>query len=233
MGAFFGAAETDIDTFGNQESDVESIFGGLYASFKTDNLIFDLGITGGATEGDNTRIVDNNRVNGLQTVTSDFDGTFIAPELSVSSQFDMGAAGILQPTLRVGYAGLFLDGYTEMGSTAPLTVDDRDLHLLHARFELAVLMSSKGEDSLSFKFSPYVGVEGRSLIDGEAVNATFLGSNLSFNPGGSDDVASAFAGMRFSVLKTENFGIFASFEGSLDTEENSTLTGNLGVKWRF
>lgn len=234
LGAFFGASGTEIDTNANQqESDVKSIFGGWYASLKADRFTVDLGITGGATKHDNTRKVDNNQVDGLQTLSSKFDGAFIAPELSIRSQLDIGAAGILQPTLRVGYSGMFLDGYTETGSTAPLTVAERDLHILHARFELAMLMSSQWANNFNVNFSPYVGVDGRSLVDGEAVSATLLGQNLSFNPGGEEDVASAFAGVRLALLKAENFGIFAGIEGSIDTEESSTLAGNLGLNWQF
>lgn len=234
LGAFFGASGTEIDTNANQqESDVKSIFGGWYASLKADRFTVDLGITGGATKHDNTRKVDNNQVDGLQTLSSKFDGAFIAPELSIRSQLDIGAAGILQPTLRVGYSGMFLDGYTETGSTAPLTVAERDLHILHARFELAMLMSSQWANNFNVNFSPYVGVDGRSLVDGEAVSATLLGQNLSFNPGGEEDVASAFAGVRLALLKAENFGIFAGIEGSIDTEESSTLAGNFGLNWQF
>lgn len=233
LGGFFGFSETEIDTAANQqEADIDSYFGGLYASLKMDGLTFDLGFTSGATEYDSTRQVDNNQVNGLQTVSNSFDGIFIALELSVSTRTDF--AGLtLQPTFRAGYSGLFLDGYTETGSTAPLTVSDRNIHILHARFEMALLMSSKGPDSLGFYFSPYVGMDGRSLVDGKSIDVTLLGQNLSFDPGGSDDIASIFTGFRLNVAKTENFSFFAGVEGSLDTEESSTITGNLGLKWKF
>lgn len=234
MGAFFGTSRTDVDFNGTyREMETDTIFGGLYASMNAQDLTIDLGITGGKTENEGTRIVDNNRVNGLQTITSDFDGTFIAPELAIKTRTKLGGV-IFQPTLSIGYAGLFMDGYTESGTNAaPLKVGENDIHIIHARLEIAALMRSKGEDSLNFQFSPYIGIKGRSLINGEATNISLFGANYNFNNNGDDDIGSAFAGFRISVLQTETFGIFAGLEGSVDTESSTLLTTNAGLKWRF
>lgn len=165
-------------------------------------------------------------------MSSSFDGAFIAPELSISSQYDIGGT-VLQPTLRVGYAGLFLDGFTETGSSAPATVGERDLHVVHARLEFALLTSSKGANSLVHHFSPYIGVEGRSLVGGETTDINLLGQNINFNSGSEEDVSSAFAGARYSVLKSKVFGVVASLEAGIDTKQSSVLSGNIGVNWRF
>lgn len=229
----FGGEKTEIATDTNQqESDVENFFGGLYAAFNADDLTVHLGVTGGTTTHEGSRLVDNNQINGLQTVARTFDGTFLAPELSVSGQYDMGDT-IVQPTLSIGYTGMFLDGYTETGSSAPLTVADRDLHLLHARFELAALLNAAGNDSDDYTYSPYLGIKGSSLVGGETVNATLLGQNVSFTPGGAKNIASIFAGVRVSVMQTNGFNVLADFEASYDTEQSSTIAGSLRFNWQF
>ena len=49
-------------------------------------------------------------------------------------------------SVRVSYAGLFLDGYTETGVANPLTVNDRDVHILNTRAQINVPYNLAGKD---------------------------------------------------------------------------------------
>jgi len=86
---------------------------------------------------------------------------------------------------------------------------------------------------LNFFYSSYIGIDGRSLVDGDTIEATLLGQSFSFKAGGEDDVASAFAGMHLSLMTTNNFAIHANLEGALDTEQSSLLKGNISASWKY
>lgn len=233
LGGFFGTSNTYIETARDQQTtEIESIFGGLYASYATENITFKLGIAGGVTEHDSFRLVDNNQVSGLQKVSSSLRGSFIAPELLVSHESEWNTLKI-QSTLRVGYTGLFLDGYSESGRDAALTTDNMNLHLVNARLEVAVLYSLKTLQGYDYKFSPYIGIEGRSIVKGSAVNTSLLGQSFKLDVSDKDNVASAFIGFRSSLQYTDDLNSFAQAEGLASSDDTTIVSGNIGFKWTF
>src|SRR5690606_32202073 len=125
IGVFVGGAqgEADVD-HDSQEIDTETVFAGLYASHHAGAVRIDAAVTVGLADYDSERLVANNQVpGGLETARADYDGVFVSPELTVSTAMAMGATTV-RPSLRVRYAGLWLDGYDESGSVANLSVDD-------------------------------------------------------------------------------------------------------------
>ncbi|MEO0384348.1 MAG: autotransporter domain-containing protein [Pseudomonadota bacterium] len=224
LGGFVGFSQSD--------DDAQSLFGGAYASFDGNVLTLDLGLTGGTIGQNGSRLVDNNQVNGLQTVTGSTDGLFVAPQAALSSRFD-GLGVVLQPTVSAGYTGLFLDGYSETGTTAPLTVADRDVHLLHGRFELAAIVEAMAAGDINYQFSPYIGIDGRQRVGGDTINATLLGQTLAFASGGQANRTSAFAGLRLSLIQSDRLDFNAALETGFGSNGSHAVEGHLSARLAF
>lgn len=224
LGGFVGFSQSD--------DDAQSLFGGVYASFDSNVLTLDLGLTGGTIGQSGSRLVDNNQVNGLQTVTGSTDGLFVAPQAALSSRFD-GLGVVLQPTVSAGYTGLFLDGYSETGTTAPLSVADRDVHLLHGRFELAAIVRGMTAGDINYQFSPYVGIDGRQRMGGDTINATLLGQTLAFTSGSQANRTSAFAGLRLSLTQSDRLDFNAALETGFGGNGSHAIEGHLSARLAF
>lgn len=224
LGGFVGFSQSD--------DDAQSLFGGAYASFEGNTLTLDLGLTGGTIGQNGSRLVDNNQVNGLQTVTGKTDGLFVAPQAALSSRFD-GLGVVLQPTVSAGYTGLFLDGYSETGTTAPLSVADRDVYLLHGRFELAAIVDGIAAGDINYQFSPYVGIDGRQRMGGDTINATLLGQTLAFTSGSQANRTSAFAGLRLSLTQSDRLDFNAALETGFGSNGSHAFEGHLSARLAF
>ena len=197
IGAFGGASEADLEVdFNSQDIDATSTFGGAYASLVQNGFFAHLMVTAGRTDYDSARRVANNlAANGIETARASYDGTFISPELTIGTSMPLGGVA-LEPSARVRYANLSLDGYAETGASDNLTVHGRDVSLWLGRFQLAMPMTSEVGT-----LSPRIGVEAWSS-DNNNVSAVLLGQAISFNPGGDDDEVTGFLG----VTGTSNLG---------------------------
>ena len=124
-------------------------------------------------------------------------------------------------SLRGNYTGLFLDGYTETGITNPLTVSDRDVHLLGARAQLLLphVLVDEADNSITnmdFRF----GAEGSFNLGSDNVNATLAATPISFDGSANDEVF-GFVGANFS--RTSADGMMTV---SLSTEAQTTFDGS-------
>ena len=232
-GFFLGASTGRLDVkFGSQEEDVDSAFGGLYLGYATGPWAFDLVVTGGWSTYDLNRNVANNTVpGGLETASADYDGYFIAPELAISHVTDVNGHDVI-PSIRLGYAGTHLDGYTETGSAGAISVDDRDVQLLTGRFQVAVPVRIPPYAD-TVRFEPFFGVEGRTRLDNSDVDAVLLGQTISFDPGGEDTIGAALAGFELSALVDDGISIFGRVEGAVETDSGRTIGGQAGVQITF
>ena len=189
-------------------------------------------VTGGWSTYDLTRNVANNTApGGVQTASADYGGYFIAPELAVSHTTSINGHEVV-PSVRLGYAGTQLDGYTESGAAGGLTVDDRYVHLVIGRFQVAVPVRIPVYAD-TVRFEPYVGVEGRARLDDSDVDAVLLGQTINFDAGGEDSVGAALAGFELSALIADSMFLFGRVEGSVETNSGRTISGQAGLQITF
>ncbi|MEP3275687.1 MAG: autotransporter outer membrane beta-barrel domain-containing protein [Stappiaceae bacterium] len=229
-GAAWGGVEAD---FNSQDTDSQSFFVGSYASLLKAGLIFDLALTVGYSDFDQERSVANNLVaGGLETATADFSGWFVSPELTVTKPTVI-LGRRLEGSLALRYAGLFLDSYTESGTTAPLTVDNRDVHIGVARLQLAAPFESLNADGSAFRYKVKAGVEARTNFGGDTIDGALLGQNISFNPGGDDNTLGGYVGLSGEYDTGGGLVLSASTEGLIDTTGSYQFSGRAGVKFRF
>lgn len=230
-GAFIGGAVSEVETAGDQNSDIDSFFGGVYVGTHLGPMTVDLMLTGGWTDHEWSRTVgDNFAGGGFDTAQADFDGTFISPEIAVS--FDSGFLGLV-PSARIRYIGYFQDEFSETGASDELTIKERDLHLLHARFQIAAPIIVFAGTTL---IEPYVGVEGVSELSDGTVDAVLLGQSVSFDPDDDDDDFTGYVGLTLASQVSSNIGFYGNVETNFETFEDDGsqfITGNAGVKVTF
>ncbi len=233
-GFFLGGAWGEIEAdFNSQDTDVESLFGGAYARWLRGSTMVDLALTVGYSDYDRTRRVANNLVaGGLQTARADYDGWFISPELTLTRPLWQGERRF-EKSLTLRYAGLFLDGFTETGAAAPLTLSDRDIHLLQARTQLTMPNERTNADGSKRRDAFYIGVEGRTNVGDEDISGVLLAQNITFDPGGDQTVGALFAGLEFERTSASGTTFFASVEGQVETGGGRQASGKAGIKFRF
>ena len=234
LGVFFGGSTGNVEAdFNSQETDVDSLFGGFYASMLKGNTAIDFALTVGYSDYDRERRVANNQAaTGLETARANYDGWFVSPELTLTRPLWSGAQRF-EKSLTLRYSGLFLDGFTENGTAAPLSINDRDVHVLQARTKLTMPVVHEGVDGSSNRSAFFIGLEGRAQVGDEDVTGTLLAQNITFNPGGDDAVAGAFAGLEFERTSAGGTTFFASVEGQVETGGGRQASGKAGVKFRF
>ncbi len=232
-GLFLGGSYGELDvTFGSQDEDISSAFLGAYGGYTSDSWAIDLVVIGGWSRYELNRNIANNAVpGGVETVSADYDGYFIAPELSVARTISVHGQKVV-PSVQIGYAGTHLDGYTETGTANGLTVDDRFLHLLTGRFQVTVPVRIPPYAD-SVYVAPYAGVEGRTRLDDSDIDAVLLGQTIRFDAGGEDSVGAALAGIELSALLGDGVSLFGGAEATVESNSGRTIAGQAGLQIAF
>lgn len=236
VGVFGGVSFADVDTgVVGQELSTSSFFAGLYLGHEFGHQFghsfIDASFTAGWSDFDSERRVTNNLVaGGIETARASYGGMVISPSLTLGTDLSVGA-GTLTPSMRVRYAGLFLDSYTETGSAANLTVGDRSIHIMEAGAQLAYALAplDTGAGSLQQSFS--VGVDG-AFVGGDAVSAIIVGQALSFSAE-TEDTVRGFLGYDAAFAMTETASLNLSAQAGYDSNDALTLEGRAGFSLTF
>jgi outer membrane autotransporter protein len=199
LGAFGGLARNDVTVnFNSQDIDADSYFGGVYASFQNSGWFANMIVTAGKTDHDSRRtVLFNLSPTGAQIGRANYDGTFISPEVAIGTRFAAGYVAI-EPSVRLRYAHMSLDGYSETGAADALSVRSRDISLWQGRAQIAFPMAASLPGGGVTYFAPRIGIEAWTS-DNDAVSAVLLDQSISFNPGGKDDEVTGFVGATASV----------------------------------
>ncbi len=235
VGFFVGGSGSHVEVeFGSQDTEIGSVFGGVYAAHQAGDVAIDAAVTVGLADYDQQRFMNDNTVSGgVDTARADYYGIFVSPEITISSSLAVAEEIAVRPSLTLRYAGLFLDGYTEKGSNANLTVDDRDVHIISARAQVAVPVHMNTDAYGTLTTEIRVGADGRATVSEDNVRATLLGQNLNFTAGGDDEVLTGFAGAAFAYAMTTGTRLYGNIEAGYGTDEAIHVTGRAGVKMPF
>lgn len=233
IGAFAGGARDKLEVeFSGDEVETDSYFGGGYATFRQGGFFASAMIVAGRTKHDSERTVFYNLSStGIQLGAAEYDGTFVSPELAVGATMGSGWFRI-EPSARIRYAHLSLDGYTETGAIDALSVGDRDISLWQGRLQVAFPMRSRLPNGGVGTLSPRIGVEGRTS-DNDSVSAVVLGQAISFNPGGDDEEVTGFAGVTLNVATAGGLEVFADAELHAGEDGIARSEARLGVTIGF
>jgi len=228
LGGFVGAGVNRLTTSGSGQT-IDSITQllGLYGQYE-DVLDFSLG--GGITQHSSSRAVLNNVVDGgLETAKANYNGYFVSPEVTLHAPTFKLSGLNARASVRGQYTFQHIDGYTETDSEAALTVGARNTHALDGRAQIAVDVMEKENTNAVLT----AGVDARFGWGANAVTATMLGENLSFDPGGATSSVSAFGALRIDHQMSENTTVYFGSQMSTGTAHAFNINANLGFKSEF
>jgi len=232
-GVFGGTSNSNLDLqFGQGALDVDSVFGGLYYKRDYGDFRINAAFAFGNADHDSTR-----NTLGAASSTADFDGFFYSPSLTLEAPIDLfpfnPGASI---SGRINYTNLELDGYTETGGPAPLTVAGRDISLFGARAQLNLPNSHISDEGILTQLDVSLGVDGQ-FIDSDNVNSTInLGGPTAFNFAADiDDRVSGFVGAGLSFTSADGASTI-SFSGEFQSDfdnQDDRATGEIRATFRF
>ena len=239
IGAFIGGGKTrsseDIN-MGNTDSDI--FFGGLFGHYNWSVSFLGVALEGGHTHTDTTRNnINNNLVaGGLETAKASYGGWYITPEATYGLHYGlgslMGASYTLTPSLNLRYLYASFGGYTESGTTAPLTVRSQTVSDLEERGQLKLTRTQMFASTNAIMTSLYGGVLGVQRAGSNTVDATLLGQAIPFATPGKDDAWGGYGGGGLEI-RTGDVTVFASAEYLTFSDSSSVVSGQGGIRISF
>ncbi|MCP4044694.1 MAG: autotransporter domain-containing protein, partial [Gammaproteobacteria bacterium] len=228
LGLFGGYGVSGLDfQYSAGETDITTFFGGGYWKQDYGSHRIHLAFAGGFADHEMVRNI------GATVANGDSNGWFISPSATIVAPITAMPVPTLA-SVRVSYAGMWLDGYTETGTVAnALTVASRDVHLLNGRAQLIFPNTSINEDGSHTHMELRVGVDGQ--WDAGSGNATVAtgGSAINFSADLDDQIA-GFIGANFSRTSADNmFTLTASGELQSTIDGGYEATGELKAGWKF
>lgn len=233
-GAAGGGASTLVDVAAShshpetQDLDVISGFGGVYAGKTYGRFALNGSVAAGYSAYDSTREVAD--LTGDVSAEADFGAVFVAPEITGATVVPIHEKVSLEPSLTLGYAGLFVEDYVETGSTAPASVDARTAHLLRGRAQLAAAVLANRSDLGDVVITPRVALDGHASF-GDDVTGALLGQAVSLQPSDDDDRVQILGGASFSFERAAGgISVFLDAEGGRDFDGGSTVNARAGLR---
>jgi hypothetical protein len=221
-----GEAHSEYDIY---HSDMSSWFGGGYYNRRSGDTFYDYTLFGGVTGFDSARLVNNNQVpGGVEFADADYHGWWISPSLRMGHDF-ASPGGVVTPSARLRYTGLFLDDYDESGSLAALSVEDRDVHIVELRGELAYRFIGS-TDNWSGRLR--TGVDGIFNF-GDGVDATLLGTAISFDANEDEAITRGYLGADATFDARGGLRFTAGVEAGYDTTGAFDLSGQATIAVAF
>ena len=227
FGVLGGYSKHNINNeFGTSGLDVESVFGGVYWKQSLDMAQLNLALIGGVSSNDGTRNV------GGSIARSDYDGWFISPSATLSMPFDMFDQSLIA-SARVSYAGLFLDGYTETGGGLPLTVDDRNVHLINGRLQMMAPRTFFNDNGSHTHVETRAGVDVQFDAGSGDVKTLVAGTPLNFSADLDDEFAGFVGASITHTFAGEAFSITASTELQTNFSGDMSAFGQIKAAMKF
>ncbi len=228
FGFFGGYAQNTLEIAGgSSETNTNSLFAGAYLKRKMGVFDVNAALTFGINENKSERVV------GLTTATGDFNGYFISPSVEISAPISPLKKLPVVASLGVNYTGLFLDGYTETGTGAPLTVGDNEQHFLGVRAELAAPFTYVNDDGAAISFDVRTGIDSEFSLGSGNVAASVAGTPFNLS-GQADDNISGFLGFDLKYESLSGFSnVRVSAEAQSDFQDSFEVVGEVRVTFKF
>lgn len=233
-GFFLGASRGGVDADDvSQTVDSDSYFLGSYTSFQRGGTYFDLALTVGYSEFEQERQAANNTVSGgRENISADFDGWFVSPAVTFTRPTQI-AGRLVEGSLGLRYAGLFLDSYTESGTTTPQTIDSRTVHVGTARLQIAVPHQKINADGSVLRLRAQTGLEARTNFGGDSIDGVLLGQDISFNTGGDTTTLGGFLSLSSEYLTQNGLTISGGAEAIYESAGTYQLSARAGIEFEF
>ena len=225
FGTSRGVFETDS---GSQKINSADYFGGLYGNLKTSSFFVNLAVTGGTSQFDSKRRVANNLVlGGIENANTGYSGTFVSPQIKIGTELALTHV-MLRPSLRGRYANIHLNGNSEQGSVADLSVSGRNVSLADLRGELAFVSYPIDFHNGKLQYSVRVGIDG-SVRNNPDLSGELLGQSIAFGAGGRKTVIQGYAGFDTQYALSNGWLIQSETNLGVGSDHAIIFTGNLGL----
>lgn len=238
LGAFIGAGRTRSSedlTMGGNEGDL--VFGGLFGRYAWGASFLGLAVQGGHSSTDTSRNINNNlALGGLETAKASYNGWYVSPEASYGLHYGLGrlagASYTLTPSVKLRYLYASFDGYTESGTSAPVTVGTRAVQGFEERGQLKLTRTQMFAPTEAIMTNIYGGVLGLQRAGRTTVDAMLLGQEMPFATLGKNDVWAGFGGAGLDI-RTGQVALFGSAEYLILSDSSSVISGRGGIRLLF
>lgn len=232
FGFFGGGAQSRVTTdFSARNTEITTILGGVYYNRDNGSHWLNMILSGGWSDHDARRRIANNLApTGIEFADSNYNGFLVAPALTVGMPIPNTAA---KASLRVNYAGLFLNSYNESGATSALSIAGRNVHLAGARAQISVPLVTHSSDNGSTRLETRFGADGQFNLGSNSATAAISGASVRFATGATDRI-SGFLGADFIHTTIDgHMSIKASVEAQTSFNSDYEIDGQLKVTRRF
>ncbi|TGP55335.1 autotransporter domain-containing protein [bacterium M00.F.Ca.ET.230.01.1.1] len=229
LGGAAGSTEVDDDA---QEIVHSGVFAGGYLGYDAGAHFAEATFVAGVLQERSRRRIANNQVlDGIETARADFNGVFLSPSVTLGMRLPV-AAGTLIPSVRLRYAGLFIDDYAETGSDGSLAVSRRDINVFEARGQLTLALAPVSTRGQTWQTTLRAGID--AIAQGsDDVSAMLLGENISFAAGGKKIVVRGFAGADVAAEVGAGMTLNAGFEAGYGSDNAFTVRGQARLSKAF
>ncbi|RAZ88965.1 hypothetical protein DPM33_21300 [Mesorhizobium hawassense] len=229
LGGAAGSTQVEDDA---QEIVHRSAFAGGYLGYDAGARFAGANFVAGVLQERSRRRVANNlALDGIETARADFNGIFLSPSVTLGMRLPV-ATGTLIPSVRLRYAGLFIDDYAETGSDGDLAVSRRDANIFEARGEVALALAPVSTPSQAWQTTLRTGIDAIAQDSGE-VSATLLGQDISFGAGGKKMIVRGFAGADVAAEVGAGMTLNAGFEAGYGSDDAFTVRGQARLSKAF
>lgn len=193
-GLFVGAARNTTASDRTFDNRSDSVFAGYHSRYDLGGIEMDASLTFGAAQNNTSRRIANNTVvTGLETARGEYMSYFLMPSATFRGDWDFGDTGF-ETSVRVRYAAMHDQGYTETGSAAAMTVDGRTSHLGEVRLQVDGALLDQETASGAFTANLRLGADAQ-YFDGDRVSGSVAGQSIAFATKGDKVSSRAFAGL--------------------------------------
>jgi outer membrane autotransporter protein len=237
-GLFLGGGKTRTSIYFNQGgTDTDLLFGGAYARYDIGTSFLHGAVQGGGSRNASMRTVNNNlAANGIENAAASFNGWYVSPELTLGHRLALGrladATYTLTPSVRVRYLYGAFDGYTETGTTAPLTIGSQSVSTMEERGELKLTRSVTLNPQNQLSTSLTGGVLGTQRLGSPTINAALLGQAIPFATPGKTDAWGGFGGLGLE-WRWRNVSFFSAGEYLALSDKSNVISGRAGLRVAF
>jgi len=238
LGAFLGAGKTrtNIDLNANN-SDSDLVFGGVFGRYAWESSFLNVAVQAGHSQNSTKRLIANNlALTGLESATASYNGWYVSPEATLGRNFALGsfagASYTLTPSVQLRYLYGSLDGYTEGGSTANLTVGSRTVGNFEERGQLKLTRTQVFTPTHVLMTNIYGGVLGNQRVGDTTIGAALLGQAIPFATPGKGNVWGGLGGLGLEVL-AGGVAWFGSAEYLALSDSSNVVSGKGGIRIAF
>lgn len=228
LGGFIGGStnETALDLNAGR-FDTDTLFGGLYARSFFGATFLDLALIGGRLDNTSTRNIGGGLT--LETARATYDGWFVNPSLALGHRFAFDHGVTVTPALKVRYVAAQFDGYTETGSSANLTVGDRNMQAFEERAEVTLANTHAFNNGSRLGIRVTGGVLAQQRTGDATVNIALVGQNFIAATPDKQNVFGIYGGAGLD-WQFERMTLFAAGEVTGMNDNVNTFTGKGGVR---